>query len=110
MALESGKSIKESLGEISYGVSFLDYYAAEALRPSSAGGGFLVPTPFSHQDGAPRGQILTLQQAVGVCALIAPWNFPIAMVRRSDRLPLNLHPPSQVATWICPTEATIVLT
>jgi succinate-semialdehyde dehydrogenase/glutarate-semialdehyde dehydrogenase len=81
MTLESGKTLAESRGEIAYGVSFLDYYAAEAIRPSSAGGGFLVPTPFSRQDGAPRGQILALQQAVGVCALIAPWNFPIAMVR-----------------------------
>jgi succinate-semialdehyde dehydrogenase/glutarate-semialdehyde dehydrogenase len=83
MTLESGKPVAESKGEIGYGVSFLDYYAAEAIRPSSAGGGFVIPTPFSHSDGAPRGQILALQQAVGVCALIAPWNFPIAMVRPS---------------------------
>jgi succinate-semialdehyde dehydrogenase/glutarate-semialdehyde dehydrogenase len=88
MTLESGKTLAESRGEIAYGVSFLDYYAAEAIRPSSAGGGFVVPTPFSHPDGAPRGQVLALQQAVGVCALIAPWNFPIAMVR-----PLILLPP-----------------
>lgn len=88
MTIESGKPMQESRGEVGYGLSFLDYYAAEALRPSSAGGGFLVPTPFSYETGAPRGQIIAMQQAVGVCALIAPWNFPLAMVRRV--LPLNL--------------------
>ena len=82
MTLESGKPITESIGEVNYGTSFLDYYAAEAIRPTSAGGGFLAPTPFSHGNGAPRGQIMAMQQAVGVTALITPWNFPIAMITR----------------------------
>ena len=82
MTLESGKPLAESVGEVSYGVSFLEYFAGEAIRSTGAGGGFLAPTPFSHPDGSPRGQVLALQQAVGVSALIAPWNFPLAMITR----------------------------
>jgi len=81
MTLESGKPLKESRGEVAYARSFLDYYAGEAVRPN----GFLVPSPFSNgtTDGSrPRGQVMAVQQAVGVCALIAPWNFPAAMITR----------------------------
>lgn len=81
MTLESGKPVQESKGEVAYGRSFLDYYAAEAIRPTGAGGGFLVPSPFAEANtGKPRGQIMAIQQAVGVTALITPWNFPFAMV------------------------------
>jgi succinate-semialdehyde dehydrogenase/glutarate-semialdehyde dehydrogenase len=82
MTLESGKPLHESLGEVTYGTSFLDFYAAEAIRPSSAGGGFIVPSPFSHSDGAPRGKVMAFNEAVGVVSLITPWNFPIAMITR----------------------------
>lgn len=92
MTYESGKPIAESRGEIMYGTSYLDYYAAEALRPTSAGGGSIIPTPFVSTtatpilDGVtttiPRGRILTVNEAVGVCGLITPWNFPIAMITR----------------------------
>ena len=30
----------------------------------------------------PRGQVLAVNQAVGVAAMITPWNFPLAMVTR----------------------------
>ena len=83
MTLESGKPLHEARGEVSYGTSFLDYYAAEALRSNSAGGGFLSPTPFTVPGStAPRGKIMVINEAVGVCALITPWNFPIAMITR----------------------------
>jgi acyl-CoA reductase-like NAD-dependent aldehyde dehydrogenase len=79
MTLESGKPLGESLGEVNYGTSFLDYYASEALRPS----GSILPTTFSTADGiTPRGRSLALTQAVGVTGLITPWNFPIAMITR----------------------------
>jgi succinate-semialdehyde dehydrogenase/glutarate-semialdehyde dehydrogenase len=82
MTLESGKLLAESRGEVAYAASFLDYYAAEAVRPTGAGGGFLVPTPFTEADGGtPRGQVMAIHQAVGVAAMITPWNFPVAMVR-----------------------------
>jgi len=83
MTLESGKPLAESLGEVNYGRSFLDFYAAEAVRSTGAGGGMLIPTPFADaKTGAPRGQIMAIQQAVGVTAMITPWNFPIAMITR----------------------------
>lgn len=107
MTYESGKPLVESRGEVVYGTSFLEYYAAEALRPTSTGGGVLIPTPFVHppppppstiEEGSggvcgrphpslsppppPRGRILSINEAVGVCGLITPWNFPLAMITR----------------------------
>lgn len=82
MTLESGKPMKESLGEVAYGKSFVDYYAGEALKSNSAGGGSLHPSPFSHADGAPRGKLLSMNQPVGVTAMVTPWNFPLAMIAR----------------------------
>ena len=82
MTLESGKPLQEALGEISYGASFLDYYAAEAIRSDCVGGGKILPSPFSCLDGSPRGKIFVTKEAVGVCAMITPWNFPLAMITR----------------------------
>jgi acyl-CoA reductase-like NAD-dependent aldehyde dehydrogenase len=82
MTLESGKPLAESRGEVNYAASFLDYYAGEAIRATGAGGGFLAPSTFSAPSGAPRGHIMAIQQAVGVTALITPWNFPLAMITR----------------------------
>lgn len=84
MTLESGKPLTESRGEVQYARSFLDYFAAEAVRATGAGGGFMVPTPFVQPNGiaTPKGHILAVQQAVGVSALITPWNFPLAMITR----------------------------
>lgn len=82
MTLESGKPLAESKGEVSYGTSFLDYYAAEAHRTTSAGGGTVIPTPFEKENGSPKGHMMAIQQAVGVTGLITPWNFPIAMITR----------------------------
>lgn len=82
MTLESGKPLAESRGEVNYAASFLDYYAAEAIRSTGAGGGFMVPSPFATPSGGPKGNVLAVQQAVGVCALITPWNFPMAMITR----------------------------
>lgn len=67
MTLESGKPLAESRGEVNYGISFLDYYSAECIRPNSSGGGFLSPSPFATQDGAPRGKMMAINEAVGVC-------------------------------------------
>ncbi|KAG7368433.1 succinate semialdehyde dehydrogenase [Nitzschia inconspicua] len=84
MTLESGKPLAESRGEVQYARSFLDYFAAEAVRATGAGGGFMVPTPFQQANGttSPKGHIMAVQQAVGVSAMIAPWNFPLAMITR----------------------------
>jgi len=92
MTLESGKPLIETHSEITYGISFLTYYAAEATRHTSAGGGIILPTPFTHPPQsspesvaafkAPRGTMLAKNEAVGPTAMITPWNFPLAMVTR----------------------------
>lgn len=66
MTMESGKPIQESRGEVAYGTSFLDYFAAEAIRPNCAGGGYMCPSPFAAPDGSPRGRIMAVNEAVGV--------------------------------------------
>lgn len=82
MTMESGKPLAESYGEVNYAKSFLDYYAAEAIRPTGAGGGFMIPCPFQGADGGPKGHVMAIHQAVGVAAMVAPWNFPLAMITR----------------------------
>jgi succinate-semialdehyde dehydrogenase/glutarate-semialdehyde dehydrogenase len=78
MTLESGKPLAESRGELAYGRSFLDFFAGEAVRPGSAGGGFVIPSTFSAGESkGPRGQMMALYEAVGVTGLITPWNFPL---------------------------------
>lgn len=82
MTLESGKPLAESKGEVNYATSFLDFFAAEAVRSTGSGGGMMLPSPFSNSNGSPRGQIMAVQQAVGITGLITPWNFPAAMITR----------------------------
>ena len=60
-------------GEVSYAAEFFRWYAEEAVRGSTA---WSRPRP----SGANR--IMVLQQPVGVCVLITPWNFPAAMATR----------------------------
>eukprot|EP00986_Skeletonema_menzelii_P008644 scaffold3738_cov151-Skeletonema_menzelii.AAC.15 len=87
MTFESGKPLAESRGEVNYAASFLDFYSGEAIRTNSAGGGFISPSPFAKPDGAPRGKVMAIHEAVGIsnnnfAGLITPWNFPIAMITR----------------------------
>ena len=72
MTLEMGKPIAESRGEIVYAAEFFRWFAEEAVRVH---GDYRV---------APAGdkRILTMQQPVGPCLLITPWNFPTAMGTR----------------------------
>ena len=51
------------------------------VRPTSAGGGTITPTTFLSND-APKGKILAFKEAIGVTAMITPWNFPLAMITR----------------------------
>jgi len=82
MTLESGKPLSESRGEVAYGRSFVDYFAGEATRPGGAGGGSIIPSTLSMDDGRPKGQMMTINQAVGCTAMVTPWNFPLAMITR----------------------------
>jgi len=72
MTLEEGKPISESLAEIDYARSFLDWAAGEAPRVY----GDVVPASKSGK------RILALRQPVGVVTAITPWNFPAAMITR----------------------------
>ena len=66
---EEGKVLKEAKGEVTKGISLLEYYAGEGFRmhgktlPSEARDCFAY----------------TLRQPIGVVGLIAPWNFPWAI-------------------------------
>jgi succinate-semialdehyde dehydrogenase/glutarate-semialdehyde dehydrogenase len=72
MTLEMGKPLAESKAEVTYGASFLRWYAEEAVRIN---GRFTT-----HEAGA--GRLLTMKQPVGPCVFITPWNFPLAMGTR----------------------------
>ncbi len=72
MTAEQGKPLAEAKGEVGYGASFLEWFAEEAKRVY----GETIPTT----DGNKR--FLVVKQAMGVCAAITPWNFPIAMITR----------------------------
>ncbi|MEP7117265.1 MAG: aldehyde dehydrogenase family protein [Acidobacteriota bacterium] len=66
---EEGKILKEAKGEVTKGISLLEYYAGEGFRmhgktmPSEARDCFAY----------------TLRQPLGLVGLIAPWNFPWAI-------------------------------
>ncbi|WP_140938544.1 NAD-dependent succinate-semialdehyde dehydrogenase [Sphingobacterium lumbrici] len=72
MTLESGKPLNESLGEVDYGNSFVEWFAEEGKRSY----GETIP---SLKNGL---RLSTIKQGVGVVAAITPWNFPLAMITR----------------------------
>ena len=72
MTLEMGKSVTESLGEIAYAAEFFRWFSEESVRIH---GRYAVAA-----NGA--GRVLTMQQPVGPCLFITPWNFPLAMGTR----------------------------
>ena len=72
MTAEQGKPLPEAKGEVGYGASFLEWFAEEGKRVY----GETIPTT----DAGKR--YLVIKQAMGVCAAITPWNFPIAMITR----------------------------
>ena len=72
LTLEQGKPLQEALGEIRYGASFIDWYAAEAMRIY----GDIIPSP------DPTKRISVIKQPIGVVVAITPWNFPNAMITR----------------------------
>ena len=72
MTLEMGKAIAESRAEVAYAASYLRWYAEEAVRIN---GRYQVA-----ENGLSR--VLTMQQPVGPCLFITPWNFPLAMGTR----------------------------
>ena len=72
LTAEQGKPLAESRGEVTYGASFIEWFAEEAKRVY----GEVIPAPMGDR------RILVLKQPIGVTAAITPWNFPIAMITR----------------------------
>lgn len=72
MTSESGKPLSESLGEITYGNAFVEWFAEEARRIY----GEIIPTPQAQK------RLFITREPIGVAALITPWNFPHAMITR----------------------------
>jgi succinate-semialdehyde dehydrogenase / glutarate-semialdehyde dehydrogenase len=72
MTAEQGKPLAESVGEVKYGASFIEWFAEEGKRVY----GDTIPPH------APGLRLMVLKQPVGVVAAITPWNFPIAMITR----------------------------
>ncbi|WWH71323.1 aldehyde dehydrogenase family protein [Erwinia billingiae] len=72
MVRENGKCLSEALGEIEYGLGFIEWYAEEARRVY----GDTLP---SHDANA---SVLVMKEPVGPTAAITPWNFPFMMITR----------------------------
>lgn len=72
MVRENGKCLSEALGEIEYGLGFIEWYAEEARRVY----GDTIP---SHDANA---SVLVMKEPVGPTAAITPWNFPFMMITR----------------------------
>uniref|UniRef100_A0A8C6LBI5 Succinate-semialdehyde dehydrogenase n=1 Tax=Nothobranchius furzeri TaxID=105023 RepID=A0A8C6LBI5_NOTFU len=72
ITFECGKPLQESLGEVTYSASFLEWFSEEARRIY----GDIVPSSANNR------KVLLLKQPVGVASIITPWNFPSAMITR----------------------------
>ncbi|SFT18712.1 NAD-dependent succinate-semialdehyde dehydrogenase [Sphingobacterium wenxiniae] len=72
MTKECGKPYTESLGEVEYANSFMEWFAEEGKRAY----GETIPSLKGNT------HLATVKQGVGVVAAITPWNFPLAMVTR----------------------------
>ena len=69
---EQGKPLAEAAGEVTYGASYIEWFAEEAKRLY----GDVIPAPSAGR------RYLVIRQPVGVVAAITPWNFPLAMITR----------------------------
>ena len=69
---EGGKPLAEAKGEVAYGASFVEWFAEEGKRTY----GETIPATVADK------RLVVIKQAIGVCAAITPWNFPLAMITR----------------------------
>ncbi|KVI10235.1 succinate-semialdehyde dehydrogenase, mitochondrial [Cynara cardunculus var. scolymus] len=72
ITLEQGKPLKEAIGEVTYGATFIEFFAEEAKRVY----GDIIPSAL------PDRRLFVLKQPVGVVGAVTPWNFPLAMITR----------------------------
>ncbi|MFT4067302.1 NAD-dependent succinate-semialdehyde dehydrogenase [Paraburkholderia sp.] len=72
ISLEQGKPLAEGRAEVTYGASYVAWFADEATRIY----GDLIP---QQQRGK---RMSAVKEPIGVVAAITPWNFPLAMIAR----------------------------
>ena len=72
LSAEQGKPLAEAVGEIAYGVAFIDWFADEAIR-------ICGQSMTAHKPSSLGG---VSKQPVGITVAITPWNFPMAMIAR----------------------------
>ncbi|KAJ0162840.1 putative succinate-semialdehyde dehydrogenase [Colletotrichum tanaceti] len=72
IALENGKPMADARTEVVYAASFFEWFSEEAPRIYGD----------TIQASNPSCRLVTLKEPIGVCGLIAPWNFPAAMITR----------------------------
>jgi aldehyde dehydrogenase (NAD+) len=69
MTREMGKVLKEARGDVQEAIDMTFYAAGEGRRLH----GYTTPSELPHK------MALCVRQPVGVCSLITPWNFPMAI-------------------------------
>jgi succinate-semialdehyde dehydrogenase/glutarate-semialdehyde dehydrogenase len=72
MTMEMGKPLPEAYGEVTYGSEFLRWAAEQTAHVA----GRYAPAPDDNL------RFLIAKRPVGVCYLVTPWNFPLAMATR----------------------------
>lgn len=72
MTVEQGKPLADARAEITYGASFVEWFAEEAKKIH----GDVYPLNKANQ------RYLGIKEPLGVVAAITPWNFPMAMIIR----------------------------
>ncbi len=72
LTAEQGKPLAEARLEVLVNATFFEWYAEEANRLY----GEIVPSHFRHK------RLFLFHQPVGICALIAPWNYPLFLQGR----------------------------
>ncbi|GAB5459051.1 MAG: NADP-dependent succinate-semialdehyde dehydrogenase [Henriciella sp.] len=72
MTAECGKPLSQSVAEVAYGASFVEWFAEEGKRVY----GETIPATQADR------RLIVIKQPVGVTAAITPWNFPFACVLR----------------------------
>ena len=68
-AMENGKPLKESRGDVQEAIDMANYIAGEGRRLQGQTVPSEMPNKFS----------MSTREPIGVCALITPWNFPFAI-------------------------------
>jgi aldehyde dehydrogenase (NAD+) len=69
MTREEGKTLPEAKGEVRRAINIFRYFGGEGSRMP----GMIVP---SERD---RVHMFAIRKPVGVCGLVTPWNFPVAI-------------------------------